>query len=180
MAINDPISEKSQIIELETKIKTHIDKTISALRSLIDKEPQNAMDLIAAFKYDKIAFDPLSGDPENLIEVINQCQTYLISLKAVEYLLDKHPGESFTLNWGNIPGYDIAAKENKIIAECFAARSYRSNQKLVKDLKRLSEEKGAQFKYEFFFDKEFEDKHLQYYANKYPGIKIVKIDDLSI
>lgn len=87
--------------------------------------------------------------------MVNQSQTYLISLKAVEYLLCKHPGVSFVVNWGNIPGYDIESADQSIVAECFAATSYRSNQKLVKDLKSLNENQRVQHKYKFFYDKEF-------------------------
>lgn len=33
-------------------------------------------------KFEKIATEPLTGEPENLLEVINQCHTYLVSIKG--------------------------------------------------------------------------------------------------
>lgn len=179
MASPVTISNTLQIEKYEANIKTNITKTIASVRSLIDTNESDVMNSIAAFKFDKIAFDPISGEPDNLIEVINQCHTYLLSLKAARQLLVKHPNNSFILNWGNTSGYDIESDDRKIIAECFAATSFRSNQKLAKDLKRLSENKNAEFKYEFFYDKEFEEKLLHYYEDKYPGIQIVKIDIIS-
>ena len=58
-------------------------------------------------KFERTVIDPLSGKSENLIEVINQCHTYLVSLMAAEYLLKKYSGVSFSINLGNISGYDI-------------------------------------------------------------------------
>lgn len=98
---------------------------------------------------------------------------------AVEYLMKVHSDVSFKVNWGNNPGYDIESEDQRIIAECFAATSYRSNQKLVKDLKRLKENQIAEYKYEFFYDKEFEDSHRAYYEDNYPGIAIVKFTNIK-
>ena len=129
-------------------------------------------------KFERTVIDPLSGKSENLIEVINQCHTYLVSLMAAEYLLKKYSGVSFSINLGNISGYDIESDDAQIIAECFAATSYKSNSKLTKDLKRLSENQKAIHKYEFFFDKEFTEKSKEYYQKKYPDIEIVKYSDI--
>lgn len=54
---------------------------------------------------------------------------------AVEYLYKIYPAQAFIVNWGNVPGYDIESADGTIIAECFAATSYKSNGKLAADLK---------------------------------------------
>lgn len=171
------ISDVEQLMKYKQIIRGNLEATIAEVHRVIINE--SAMDAIAGFKYDKLAKEPLSGEPENLIEVVNQSQTYLISLMAIEYLMKKHPGISFTVNWGNISGYDIESEDNMIIAECFASTSYRSNQKLVKDLKRLRENQTAKYKYEFFYDKEFENSHRTYYEVNYPGVTIVKFKNIE-
>lgn len=176
MASQVIISDIEQLKHYKEAIKNNLEVTITEVHKVITGE--SAMEAIASFKYDKMAKEPLSGEPENLIEVVNQSQTYLISLMAVEYLIKKYPGVSFTVNWGNIPGYDIESADQSIIAECFAATSYRSNQKLVKDLKRLKENQTAEYKYEFFYDKEFENSHRAYYEENYPDVEIVKFDNM--
>lgn len=139
---------------------------------------QDALEVFKEFKFEKVAIEPLTGRPENLIEVINQSHTYLISIMATEYLFQKHPKQKFTINWGNIPGYDIEAIDSTIVAECFAATSYRSNGKLAADLKRLASNSTAIYKYEFFYDKEFLESHKSYYKDKYPDIEIVKFQEI--
>lgn len=107
----------------------------------------------------------LSGDKRNdiiridrmvktAIDITNQSMIYMISIMAVEYLFTLYPNSSFVINWGNTSGYDIESEEGKVIGECFAAISYRSNGKLAADLKRL-DKASADYKYEFFYDKEF-------------------------
>ena len=52
---------------------------------------ESALDFFKKTKYEKTVIDPLTGEPENLIEVINQCQTYLVSLMVAKHLLAKFP-----------------------------------------------------------------------------------------
>ena len=147
------------------------------MRAMLDSE--DTLSLFAKLKYEKVGVEPLTGEAENLIEVINQAQTYLVSLMAVEYLFTQYPEHSFVVNWGNIPGYDIESIDGAIIAEVFAATSYRSNGKLAADLKRLASNTRAEKKYEFFHDKEFQETHQAYYKEKYPDIEIVKFEKVQ-
>lgn len=156
-------------------ITKNLQKSIEAMKMIIGK--CSALEAFQSFKFDKLAVEPLTGNAENLIEVINQSQTYLISIMAVEYLYKIYPEHCFRINWGNIPGYDIESVDGKIIAECFAATSYKSNGKLSADLKRLQNNNTACYKYEFFYDREFTDNHKGYYQEKYPEIQIVKIQN---
>ncbi len=164
------------LTKYRVKIMRNLEKSLEQMKEML--ETSDALTFFKKAKFEKTAIDPLSGKTENLIEVINQCHTYLISLMAAEYLLKKHPGLSFRINLGNISGYDIESDDEQIIAECFAATSYKSNSKLTKDLKRLSENQKAIHKYEFFFDKEFTEKSKEYYQKKYPDIEIVKFADI--
>ena len=75
-------------------------------------------------------------------------------------------------------GYDIESQDGTIIAECFAATSYKSNGKLTADLKRLNENKTALVKYEFFYDKEFKDEQKPFYNEKYPTVTIIKFSKI--
>lgn len=167
------INSKEQCEQYKIRIHNNLQKCAEMVKELlVNKE---ASSFFEKAKYEKIVIDPLTEEPENLIEVINQCQTYLVSLAGAEYLVSKFPGSTFTINLGNVSGYDIESEDGSIIAECFAATSYKSNSKLVKDLKRLTEEKNAIYKYEFFYDREFTDNHKPYYESKYPDVEIVHI-----
>ena len=116
---------------------------------------------------------------ENLIEMLNQHQTYLVTLKAVEYLLNKYPEKSFFSRFGNIAGYDVESTDGEVIAECFAAVNFRNNQKLDKDLEKLDSVNRNVSCYEFFYDKVFEHKDYALYKTKFPGIQIVKFENLK-
>ena len=140
---------------------------------------EDSLGFFKRVKFEKTVVDPLTGEPENLIEVINQCQTYLVSFMGAEQLISKFPDKEFIINLGNISGYDIESRDEEVVAECFAATSYQSNGKLAKDLKHLSENNNAAYKYEFFYDMEFTDKSKGYYENKYPDVKIVHFTDVG-
>lgn len=171
------VSSKDEIIIYKETIRNNLHQNINTLSTILDSN--NALEVFEKLKFDKIGLEPLTGNSENFIEVINQCHTYLVSIMAVEFLLQEHPGHTFVINWGNIPGYDIASTDNMIIAECFAATSYKSNGKLATDLKRLAANATAKHRYEFFYDKEFTEKHNAYYQEKYPNIKIIKFQELK-
>lgn len=172
------VSSLEQLKEYEIVILENLQKGKEVLaQKLLEK---NALEAFQMFKFDKCVTEPLSGEPENLIEVINQSMTYIVSLMAVEFLLQKHPEKLFVINWGNIAGYDIESTDGLIIGECFAATSFRSNAKLTADLKRLDKNESAPMKYEFFYDKEFKDSNRAYYEEKYAGIQIVHFDELDL
>lgn len=171
------VHNKSELEKYKKVISQNLEASVKEIKELVDNA--SALEIFQCFKFDKIAVEPLSGKAENLIEVVNQTQTYLVSLMAVEYLYNIFPTQTFIINWGNIPGYDIESEDGTIIAECFTATSFRSNGKLVSDLKRLSLNDTAIHKYEFFYDKEFGEQHKKYYEEKYPGITIVKFEDIG-
>ena len=170
------VHDKEELGVYKRDVIRNLQRNIEAIQQIL--VCRDALEAFKEFKFEKVAVEPLTGRPENLIEVINQSHTYLISIMAVEYLFQKHPKQEFTINWGNIPGYDIESIDGTIVAECFAATSYRSNGKLAADLKRLASNSTAVYKYEFFYDEEFLDSHRAYYKDKYPDIEIVKFQEI--
>ena len=170
------INTESEIEAYKIKIISNLDVCKDMLSDLLKRE--DSLAFFKKVKFEKTVVDPLTGAPENLIEVINQCQTYFVTLMGAEYLISKFPNTTFKIRLGNVSGYDIESVEGTIVAECFAATSYRGNKKLAEDLKRLSENDSATHKYEFFYDTEFTDKNKIYYENKYPDIKIVHFTDV--
>ncbi len=170
------IHDKNELKKYRTDILHNLEDSVTLLKQIL--ESKDTLSVFKILKFDKSAVEPLTGNHENLIEVLNQTHTYLISIMAVEYLYEKYPNQAFVINWGNIPGYDIESIDGTIIAECFAATSYKSNGKLTADLKRLVTNTTALYKYEFFYDKEFTENHYAYYEDRYPNIEIVKFYDI--
>ena len=146
MANTVTISSAEELSRYKTTILSNLRKSVQDIKAMIDSE--DAQEIFKHFKFDKIATEPLSGKPENLV------------------------------NWGNVSGYDIESTDGEIIAECFAATSYRSNGKLTADLKRLFGDRTAARKYEFFYACDFSDTSKKYYENKYVGVCIVKLDSI--
>ena len=86
----------------------------------------------------------------NLIEQVNQTFTALVSVRAVEYLFDHHPGACpFRVNLGTAPGSDIESLDRSVVAEVFAATSPSSNQKKKKDIAKAAAV-PAKHRYVFF------------------------------
>lgn len=167
------LTSPHEVATYRTLICENLGKSRQHLASLCASE--DGFSLFQQLKFKKTVVEPLSGQPEHLLEAINQSQTYLVSLAAVSLLFHLHPGHSFRLNWGNVPGYDIQSDDNSIIAECFVATSYRSNQKLRRDLLRLSQNTTAAFRYECFCDRTFTDKSRIYYEKLFPMVKILPL-----
>ena len=82
----------------KTTILSNLAKSVWDIRAIIESE--NAQEVFRQFKFEKIATEPLSGKPENLVEVINQSQTYLVTLAATEYLLCLYPEKAFICGAG--------------------------------------------------------------------------------
>lgn len=177
MAEQIRVHNKSELGKYRKIIQDNLDKCVIQLKELL--QGRNSVEIFQILKFEKSVTEPLSGKTENLIEVINQSMTYLVSIIAVEYLYDIHTEQTYIINWGNIAGYDIESVDGTIVCECFAATSYSSNGKLSKDLKRLSQNDIAIYKYEFFYDKEFKESQRSFYEEKYPGIQIVKFSDIQ-
>ena len=92
MANTVTISSAEELSRYKTTILSNLRKSVQDIKAMIDSE--DAQEIFKHFKFDKIATEPLSGKPENLVEVINQSQTYFVTLAATEYLLSHYPEKS--------------------------------------------------------------------------------------
>jgi hypothetical protein len=110
-------------------------RTAAWLRKF-DGEP---MELLKALRFKTVGHDPLTGDPLNVVEQLNQTFTILVTLRAIEQLIVLHrDAGGFRLALGTSSGTDIeSVAPNLVAAEVFAATHPKGNQKLNKDITRL-------------------------------------------
>jgi hypothetical protein len=123
-----------------------------SLQQLVSASGQDALRALWRMKVEEIGCDPMNVDrPLNLIEQLNQTFTYIASARAARILFEKHPSAApFTLNLGTAAGSDIASeKEGGVAAEVFAAVNTSNNEKLKKDIAKVSTT-SARFKYVFY------------------------------
>ena len=122
-------------------------RTAAWLRSF-NAEP---MALLKALRCEMVGHDPLTGDPLNVVEQLNQTFTILVTLRAIERLIELHPeAGGFRLALGTSSGRDIESVVPALVAaEVFAATHPASNQKLKNDLARLAGD-PARHRYVFF------------------------------
>jgi hypothetical protein len=122
-------------------------RTVEWLRSFAG-EP---MALLKTLRFETVGHDPLTGEPLNVVEQLNQTFTILVTLRAVEKLIELHPdADGFRLALGTSSGRDIeSVVPDMVAAEVFSATDPNSNQKLKKDLARLSAD-PALHRYVFF------------------------------
>ena len=171
------VSNRLELEQYEQIIHANLQKSFESIKYFLDDK--DCTSAFECFKYEKTAVDPLTGNPENLIEMLNQYQTYLVTLKALDFLFEKLPNKSFIARFGNIAGYDIESTDGEIVAECFAQVSFKNNKKLDKDLEKLNSVTGNAIRYEFFYDRVFNEDNYIAYKNKYPEINIIKFETLK-
>ncbi len=143
----------NNISDIESYIEdiTHSSEQ-AQLRITEMSENTHAMDFMERLKFEKMGYDPLNSERDlNFIEQLNQTFTYLASMKAAEFLFNQHPEIStLTLNLGTASGSDIETNDcGGIAGEVFAATSPSSNNKLNKDIQKVSMT-NAKYKYAFF------------------------------
>jgi hypothetical protein len=110
------------------------------------------LEFLYRIKFEGIGCDPFNIQrPLNFIEQVNQTFTYLASFKAAKMLFSWHSGlPSLRLNLGTQAGTDIESDyDGGISAEVFAAVTPASNDKLKKDIEKISKSQ-AKHKYVFF------------------------------
>ena len=114
-------------------------------------QTSDPMSLLRAMRFDTVGHDPLTGEPLNVVEQLNQTFTILVTLRAIEQLFELHPDAGgFRLALGTSSGRDIeSVKPDLVAAEVFSATRPTSNQKLKKDIARLASDL-AQHRYVLF------------------------------
>jgi len=119
-----------------------------------------------------VGHDPLTGEPLNIIEQLNQTFTILVTLRAVERLIEMHPeANGFRLALATSSGRDIESCErNLVAAEVFSATHPARNQKLRKDIARLASD-PARYRYVFFAAPNYANGR-QVQLETVPGIEV--------
>jgi len=136
MAKKIVINDLSEIDFFKEKI---LNNTLFATKKLAQTFMSlDGLEALKLLKFGKYGTDPLFEFEQNIIEQTNQTFTYLVCLDAVKILMDRHNGTKYTVNFGTQNGFDVTSTDEKIICECFASTRPDSNQKLEKDVKRVS------------------------------------------
>ncbi len=157
---------KEQLIQSAEKAKISI---------LSQAGENNPVQFLASMKFREVGYDPVTGEPINLIEQLNQLFSDLVVAAAVEYLLNEYPEKSFLLHMGTDAGFDVESKDGEIAAECFAVTKVASNSKLRKDAEKLIKKAENKKKYIFFYaEKDKEDALIRIYE-KYPEVQFIRI-----
>jgi len=142
------INNSDDLDALEQKVTDAISKTINQLKNDIGN--LDAEILFSHMKFSNYGHHPLEHRPLNLIEQLNQTYTYLASIRAAKWLLEKHPElVPFRLNLGTSAGSDIESQNGQLAAETFATVNPKNNNKLKKDIEKVSGTEAAH-KYVFY------------------------------
>lgn len=132
---------------LHAQLLSAAERTVTWLRAF----EGSALELFTALRFQTVGHDPLTGEALNVIEQLNQTFTILVTLRAIERLIVMHPeANGFRLALGTSSGRDIeSVKPDLVAAEVFSATHPGSNQKLKKDIARLTSD-PARYRYVFF------------------------------
>lgn len=168
------IETVAQALELENSIIISCDSTKLSIQKLLNEK--SGFESLHDLKFFQVGKDPLEERSLNFIEQLNQTFTYLVSIKAVIYLLNTYPHYApYTLNLGTHSGFDIASLNGEIVAEIFAATAPTSNDKLNKDTMRVSTVVGATHRFVFFYSPK-PYNNLTSFNQKYPNVTIIQLD----
>ena len=142
----------AEIEIFEKSIRAAADLAVQRLREL-STSSSDGLAVLRALKFEPFGRHPLEPRDLNLIEQINQTWTYLVSLRALTFLFERHPeAVGFKLSLGTRSGTDIMSlAPYAVAAETFAATSPRSNRKLTQDVQKLVRDcPEARARYVFF------------------------------
>jgi len=131
------------------------------------------MALLKALRFELVGRDPLTAEPLNVVEQLNQTFTILLTLRAVERLIELHPDAGgFRVALGTSSGRDIRSiVPDMVAAEVFSATHPSSNQKLKKDLARLRAD-PALHRYVFFAAPGYAAGRQEQLEKTAPGIQV--------
>ena len=169
------LTDKNEVRKLIETIESNIEKTKKQIARIL--EECDSKEALANLKFDKTALDPLSGEPINFIEMLNQAYSDLVVLKAVEDLMSRYEGKAFELNMGALTGFDIVSTDESVVAECFTTVTAYNNQKIKKDSEKLMQLSDDVDRYIYFYSREDADAKLNTTFENYKAIKYVRIRD---
>ena len=167
----------AEIDPLLERVRAAAGRTTQVIGRLIGSE-SDGVEVLRQMKFAEMGWHPIDDWPLNLIEQLNQTWTYLVTLKALPFLFERHPAAGgFRLNLGTASGTDIESVAPRVVAaEVFAAVHPSNNRKLTKELKRLALEcPDAQARYVFFGAPGFRHER-QHKLESVEGIEVWGID----
>ena len=136
------ITSIKEIDKLSRAVRSSAERTVNSLRLLLANEP-DSLHVLRLMKFSEIGHHPTEDRKLNIIEQLNQSFTYLASLEAARWAMQRHPEllpGGLNVNFGTASGFDLESVQVGLLAaETFAATHPGSNSKLRKDIKRLSE-----------------------------------------
>lgn len=167
------IENRAQVQELIRNVKKNIEVTQLTIKQILDDdEPINSFMRI---KFDKVAFDPVTGEKINFIEMLNQAYSDLVVLQATQDLLKNYPAKVFEINMGARSGLDICSTDSEVVAECFSVVTILNNQKVKKDSEKLMKYESSTKKYIYYYSREDSEEVIKRIMEKYPDIIFKRI-----
>ncbi len=167
------ISSSKDLDALVQSVRASALRTIKSLNDILANE-KDSLQVLHLMKFARIGQHPTEDRSLNIIEQINQTFTYLASVEAARWILQRHSQISgLTLNLGTHRGFDVESREPGLVAaEVFAATHPNSNDKVRKDVSRLAEKAAdVPHRYVFFSCPEFKDLSRQH-AFERDGIEV--------
>ncbi len=167
------IREMKDAEEMITQILKSAAQTVAFLRN----SGEDPLALFKKMRFDLIGHDPLTGEPLNLVEQLNQTYTNLATLRAVEQLIQIHPdARGFRVALGTCSGRDIESVEKSlVVAEVFSATHPSSNQKLKKEIDSLANDQ-TKYRYVFFASPAFHAGRHEKLERSGTGVQVFAID----
>ena len=172
------IKSVDELEKYKVLIKETSEKTVSNIQELLLN--YNSIGILHQFKFNQVGYEPIQGYKLNFIEQINQMFSHIVTLKAVEILLNRYPDKEFILNLGTQGGYDVLSVDNSIICECFSSTNPISNNKIKNDAEKLMKNTNADMKYIIFYSAEVNLTTLDNIRKKYPSITFVQLSNVDL
>ena len=168
------LSDKTEAKKLIETVESNIEKTRNQITRIL--EACDAKEALANLKFDKTALDPLTGEPINFIEMLNQAYSDFVVLKAVKDLMDRYEGKAFELHMGALTGFDIVSTDEMVVAECFATVTAFNNQKIKKDSEKLMQLSDDVDRYIYFYSKDDSKDKIAAFTENYEKITFIRIE----
>ena len=109
------------------------------------------MAYLAVLRFPETGWHPVTHEPSNVVEQINQTFTCLVTLAGLRELHRLHADvRRYKVRWAETNGLDIEGEGDLIAAESFAATHLGSNRKLSKELVKM-ETVAAKHRYLFAY-----------------------------
>jgi hypothetical protein len=174
------IRSVKDVDDLRTKVLGEAQRTDAWLRGF----KGSPLELFTALRFEPVGkhrgfpfvsapagYDPLTGEPLNLIDQINETFMILLSLRAVESLIEEQPKtKGFRLALATSTGGDIKSVEPNLVAAKVAAYPG-TTPKFKNDNARLASD-PAQYRYLFFAEPTFESgQHVP--VETLPGVELI-------